>query len=264
MPKYVSALLIILSTAIYQVNAQTWEMGGGVLAAGYIGDFNASNPLKFTDPGAALFLKRNFNNYFSVKLNLAYASISGADSLSSNQQFKDRNLSFNTSLGEISLIAELNFFNYVPQIGKNKFTPFIFAGIGSVKYNPQATYNGQVYDLRPLVTEGQTTPYKERALAIPYGAGVKYNFAGQWNFIVDLGYRTTNTNYLDDVGGVYADKSLLPTTISKVLSDRSGERTGNYIGSAGSQRGNFHSDTYMYLGFSISYTFLSHKCYCFN
>ena len=258
-------LFVVFMLCTIKTQGQSWEIGATTGVSGYIGEFNPTNPLKFTDPEYGVLLKRNFNQFFSVKLALTHATIRGADSLSSNQQMRDRNLSFFSNLDEISLTAELNFFKYIPKIGENKFTPFIFLGIGNVKYAPMATYHGVDYDLRSLMTEGQRTPYKTSALAIPYGAGFKFNFTGQWNFIVDLGYRTLNTGHLDDVNGDYPNKVLLTSDIARILTDRSGENTGVYTGTAGTQRGNYrNSDTYMFLGFTISYTFLTDKCYGFN
>jgi len=134
--------------------------------------------------------------------------------------------------------------------------------VGVVNYNPRAKYQGQTYDLRPLMTEGQSKPYPNVALTIPYGVGFKYNFSGKWNLGASIGYRNPRTDYLDDVSGVYPDKSKLPNDISRALSDRSGESTGTYIGSPGSQRGDLKPrDTYMFVGFTVSFTFVSSKCY---
>jgi len=264
MPKFLLFFFIGFIAFAYSAQAQTWEIGASVGGSGYIGDFNPNNPLKFTDPAFGLFVKRNFNDVFSLKFGVTHATISGSDSQSPNLQMQNRNLSFFSNLDEFSLIGEINFLPYVPQIGKNVITPFIFAGIASTAYNPMATYNGTDYELRNLTTEGQASPYKESAIAVPYGAGIKYNVGGQFTLIVDLGYRSTNTGYLDDVYGPYADKSTLSTDIAKILSDRSGERGSGYIGSAGSQRGNFRKDTYMFLNFTVSFTFLSDKCYSFH
>ena len=44
-----------------------------------------------------------------------------------------------------------------------------------------------------------------------------------------MGYRNTNTDYLDDVSGNYVNKGTTQT-VSKALADRSGEKTGVYIG----------------------------------
>ncbi len=262
--KPVLFLVLMLTWFRGQLRAQTWEIGGSVGESGYVGDLNPNNPLKFTDIGGGGFLKRNFNNYLSLKASYTYATIQGNDNTSSNPQLYARNLSFSTSLSELSLIAEFNFMDYIPEIGRNRYTPFIFAGFGNVAYNPTAIYQGITYELRPQMTEGEVKPYDKRAWVVPYGAGIKFNFTGKWNFIVDLGYRTANTGYLDDVYGNYADKTKLSGGIAQVLADRSGELTGNYIGSPGSQRGNYNHDSYMVLGFTLSFTFLTQNCYRFN
>jgi hypothetical protein len=266
------ALMQKLLTVIFFIfisvsaSAQIWEIGGAIGGAGYIGDLNTSNPIKPGGGSIGVFFKRNFNGYLAAKLNFTYGQISGADSTSGNQQIRERNLSFVDPLKELSLMAEFNFMKYIPDVTKNKYTPYIFVGGGITSYAPRANYNGVKIGLRSLLTEGQARPYKEYAIVIPYGAGFKYNFAGKWTVAAELGYRYTNTDYLDDVSGVYADKSKLPSQTSVILSDRSGERSGgSYIGSPGSQRGDFKPrDIYMFAGFTVSYTFVTQKCYFEN
>jgi hypothetical protein len=260
MPKFVSFLLLIFIS--FNLQAQTWEVGGFAGGSAYMGELNPNNPVKVSGIALGGFVKRNFDGYLSLKLNYTFGQISGADSTSSSPQFRQRNLSFTTQLNEISLIGEFNFMKYIPEAGQNKYTPFIYLGVGVVGYNPQAKYMGTTYDLRPLMTEAESKPYPKTALAFPYGVGFKYNFSGKWNLIADIGYRNPNTDYLDDVSGVYPNKAKLPNNLSRALSDRSGEKTGVYIGSPGSQRGDFRpKDTYMFVGFSISYTFVTSKCY---
>jgi len=251
-------LLLLISPCAF---AQNWELGGFAGSSGYMGDFNQNNPLKFTDFSIGAFVKRNFNGYFSAKLGYTYGTIRGADSLSSNQQLRNRNLSFYSGLNELALTGELNFFDYQPGISIKRWAPFIFSGIALVNYNPKTNYDGETYLLRPLKTEGQQKEYPYNALSIPYGVGVKVNFYKSWNLALELGYRTAFTDYLDDVSGNYAGKNSMGNGYSRILADRSGEKTGIYIGSAGSQRGDGRPrDTYMIAGFSISYTFLNQKC----
>lgn len=252
-------LLLLISSGAF---AQKWEVGGFAGSSGYMGEFNEINPVKFTDFAIGAFAKHNFNGYFSAKLGYTYATIRGADSTSSNQQLRNRNLSFNSGLSELALTGELNFFNYQPGISIKRWSPFIFSGVALVNYNPKADYNGTTYDLRSLKTEGQQKEYKNSALSIPYGVGVKVNFYKSWNLALELGYRTAFTGYLDDVSGNYADKNSMANSYSKIFADRSGEKTGVYIGTPGSQRGDLRSrDTYMIAGFSLSFTFLSQKCF---
>jgi hypothetical protein len=244
-----------------QLHAQTWTVGAFGGGAGYMGDLNPTNPIKVSGVAAGVFVKRDFNRYLSAKLGYTYGVIRGADSTSSDQQFRARNLSFRTSLSEVSLIGEFNFMEYMPSVTHNVYTPYFFAGISVVNYNPQATYQGQTYDLRPLQTEGQK-PYSNSAIAVPFGAGIKYNFAGSLTLGCELGYRTAYTDYLDDVSGAYANKAGYSNPIALALSDRSGERTGVYTGTAGTQRGDLRPhDTYLFVGFTISYTFITSKCY---
>src|SRR5277367_5818686 len=106
MPKFAIAILLILSSL--SLKAQTWELGGAVGASGYMGDLNPNNPLKFSGIAIGGYVQRNFNGYVSAKLNYTYGQIAGADSTSSNQQFRNRNLSFKTQLQELSLIGEFN------------------------------------------------------------------------------------------------------------------------------------------------------------
>lgn len=252
--------LLLLSCFSSACFAQTWEPGIFAGSSGYMGDFNEVNPFKFTDFSAGVFLKRNFNGYFSLKLGYTYGQIRGADSLSSNQQLRNRNLSFFSPINEVSLTGELNFFNYFPGISIKRWSPYIFGGVALVNYNPKTNYKGNTYMLRPLKTEDEQKEYPHNAISIPYGVGVKVNFAGSWNLGFELGYRTALTNYLDDVSSYYPNKANLINADARILTDRSSEKTGYYIGSPGSQRGNFRRDTYMFTGLTLSYTFLNQKC----
>ncbi|WP_158824834.1 DUF6089 family protein [Mucilaginibacter lacusdianchii] len=254
-------LFVILSSASV-CYAQTWELGVTAGAAGYMGDLNQRNVVKPSGFALGGFVKRNINGYLSAKVQYMLGQIQGADSTSKYEQFRNRNLSFVTRLQEVSLIGEFNFMEYQPENGKNIFTPFIYAGIGTVKYTPRAMYQGEMYDLRPLTTEGQSKPYKNTAFSIPYGVGIKYNFSGKLNLIADIGYRNPRTDYLDDVAGYYAPKAGVNNPVALALSDRSGERLPTNIGTAGTQRGDLRNrDTYWFFGLTISYTFVTQNCY---
>jgi hypothetical protein len=261
MPKFLLFLSLIFISLNLQ--AQTWELGGFAGGSAYMGDLNPSNPVKISGIALGAFVKRNFDGYLSAKLNYTFGQIAGADNTSSNPQIRARNLSFNTTLNELSAIGEFNFLRYIPEAGENRFTPFIYLGVGIVGYNPQATYQGHTYDLRPLTTEGQPKPYSNTAIAFPYGVGIKYNFSGKWNFIADIGYRNPTTDYLDDVSGKYPDPAKLPSDLARALSDRSGEiNNGVNIGVPGTQRGDMRPrDTYMFVTVGISFTFVTSKCY---
>jgi hypothetical protein len=259
MPKFIPFIFFVLISC--SINAQTWEIGAGAGGAGYMGDLNINNPVKISGPSFGIFLKRNFNDYLALKVAYNYGIISAADSNSTSQQFRQRNLSFTTTLSEVSVLGEFNFMDYIPQIGRNAYTPYIFLGVAVLNYVPSTIYQGHTYDLRDLETEGEKKPYPSTAFSIPYGAGIKYNISGAFTLSAEIGYRTPNTDYLDDVSRYYANMSNA-SAIAKMLADRSGEKTGVYIGSPGTQRGDLSPrDTYFFTQVSISFTFISQKCY---
>jgi hypothetical protein len=263
MPKIFT--LIFLSVICLSARAQRWEMGVTAGAAGYMGDLNARNIFQVSGPAFGVFVKRNYTGYVSVKASYMHGWIGAADSTSSYPQNAARNLSFGTSLDELALMGEFNFFEYRPGIDKHAFTPYVFLGLGAVYYTPTAKYLGDKYSLRELMTEGQTKPYSSTALSIPYGIGLKYNFSGKMSLTADMGYRNTSTDFLDDVSGKYAAKGSFTDPVARALSDRTGERTGVYIGSEGSQRGDGRAhDSYMFFSLSLSFTFISDNCYYQN
>lgn len=258
MPRIALCLFLLLLVNAARLNAQQWEIGAGLGASGYQGDLNQRNVFQVSGIAAGVSLRYNFNGYLSLRASYVRAQIEGADSTSKYQQQRNRNLSFFTPLNEVSLVGEFNFFEYLPGDGIHKFTPFIYGGVAAVNFKPQAMYNGNTYDLAPLMTEGQAKPYKNTVWSIPIGAGIKYNFWRSLGLTVDMGYRTAKTDYLDDVSGNYAPRSALGSQTAYNLSDRSVNKTGR----PGTQRGDLRNfDTYIIYSVGLTYTFLSSKCY---
>lgn len=262
MPRIFTTLLLVLFTLT--VSAQAWELGVTGGAAGYMGDLNTRNMSQVSGGAFGGFVKKNFNPYLSLKAGFMHGVIAAADSNSKFEQNRLRNLSFSTTLNELSLMAEFNFLQYRPGIDKHAFSPYVFVGIGGVAFNPRARVDkhSDWLDLRPLMTEGQVKPYSNVAVTIPYGVGLKYNFTHSLSLIADVGYRSAKTDYLDDVSGNYKVPTPVRNedlAIAKYFADR---RLSSDKGSLGSQRGDGRSfDTYMFFSLSVSFTFVSDKCY---
>ncbi|RYG15896.1 MAG: hypothetical protein EOO07_14370 [Chitinophagaceae bacterium] len=260
-------LLFFCFGTVANVSAQSWDLGGFIGGTSYMGDLNPTNPLKINKNLAfGGQIKRSFNPYWSLKLALMRGTIEGDDSKSSDPFAKQRNLRFYSPITEVSLQTEFNFFNYVPSVSKKVYTPFLFAGIGLVGFNPKADYGNQTFELRRYGTEGQdpAAPYRDYALTVPLGFGFKYNFSGKWSLIAEAGYRTAYSDYLDDVSKKYPTEDQLTATgesgfvgTRRFLSDPS----LNGVGDPGTQRGDLRSrDSYMFVGFSITYSIFKNGC----
>jgi hypothetical protein len=81
-------------------NAQSWEIGGALGASNYHGDLAYNITPKETHFSGGIFLKYNFNEYWSYRPTISYLKISGADSNFNDHQL--RNLSFRNNICEFS------------------------------------------------------------------------------------------------------------------------------------------------------------------
>jgi len=255
----ITFILLLLCT---QIRAQSWELGAFGGGIGYMGDLNPDNVFKLSDPAYGFLVKRNIDPRWAIKLSFMHGKMKGADSLSSNLHQQQRNLSFVTPLTEISFQGEFNFFDYVPSLSKKRFSPYLFAGVALSMFNPKANVNGELVELNPLRTEYKD--YRKYTISIPYGAGIKYNFSRMWTLGAELGYRTSFSDYMDDVSGKYPAKDVFypqndPSGVN--LTDRSSEVAGSKVFSAGQQRGDSKSrDRYFFTGITLTYTFLNCNC----
>ncbi len=232
-------------------------VGGG---AGYIGDLNQDNLLKLSGTSLGAYVKVSFNPFLSFGLHFTRAAVKADDATATNAYFRDRNLNFASPINELSFIIDYNFFDLYSIESKKKFSPYIFAGIGGILFEPTVTHAGTTIDkVRRLNTEAQALSYKHYTLTIPFGVGVKYKVKNNWSVFSQIGYRTANTDFLDDVSGTY------PTTsVTKGSINLSNPSTVIGVGLPGTQRGDFRKrDTYMFVSIGISYTFVSQKCYNF-
>jgi len=216
---------------------------------------------KFIQPAIGFFYRHNFDRRRAWKIELCYGKISGDDAKAKTPFELDRNLSFSSTILEISPQFEYNFLPF--ETGRNDyaFTTFLFTGISFFKFNPKAKIGNDTYELQPLGTEGQGSnglkKYKRFQVAIPIGGGIKIS-AGPVGIGIEVGARRTYTDYLDDVSTTYPDMAVLAATngpIAVQLSDRSFSRldtsaviTNPFM----KQRGNStDKDWYVFAGITI-------------
>jgi hypothetical protein len=272
---------LMITTARAQVlesYVHAGEFGISIGAGHYFGDLNTRAAVNRPKFAAGVFFTKQFSNYIGLKIAGNYAQLGYSDAYSKNEAQKIRNLSFNTSIWELSLNGQFNFFKFYPGMEGYSWTPYVSLGVGIFSYDPYAylTVNGtsQKVFLRPLGTEGQgdtaypdRKPYSPMGICMPLSVGIKYNLTREINFFAEVGYRFTNTDYLDDVSLTYAPDAVGRTTLANgeptiayLLSDRSYEY-GTPIGIKGRQRGNSkQKDAYMIAQIGISFNISSYRC----
>lgn len=259
-------IVLFLLCNTKEASAQTNEFGVWGGGANYYGDINRSFSFKYIRPAGGILYKRNINRYIALKGTAGYGRIGGSDSLYNNTYQQTRNLSFVSDIYEASAQIELNFFKYELQNLNHFFTPYLSTGLAFFHYEPMAELDGEMFSLQELGTEGQSNPdisgkekYKLNEFAIPIGLGFKYWVAGQWTVGMDVTYRKTRTDFLDDVNDAYVDDFILDPTAAD-LADQSPE-LGNTLGFPDKQRGNrINNDDYLFGSLVITYTLKDAKC----
>jgi uncharacterized protein DUF6089 len=271
---FVVIVFSAITSQAQQPIIQEGEFGLGIGAAHYFGDLNTRAKLNRPKIAAGIFFRKNFGNYIAARIVANYAQLGYSDIYNThNEVMLTRNLSFNTNVWELSLRGDFNFFRFLPGDPEFNFTPYVSLGIGAFSYDPYAYLQGQKYFLRPLGTEGQGSslypdrkPYSSMAICFPVGVGVKYAFNERFNIGLEITYRFTTTDYLDDVSKTYVDPAVFPPlpggapSPAFLLSDRSYE-LGTPIGIKGRQRGvETNKDQFVTAMIYFSFNLQSYKC----
>ncbi len=186
---------------------------------------------------------RQFTPHFAARALFTYARIAGDDytfnknTIEKNVVQYARNLHFRNDLKEFALTG---IYNFVAD-GRNsnvraKFTPYVFGGLALLAHSPEARtpavaeeaapYEARRWTkLQPLRTEGQGQPSRDKpyslvTVAVPVGIGARYMINELFNVGVEIGYRYTFTDYLDDVGGAGYDDPATREGVTSRMADR--------------------------------------------
>lgn len=211
---FLAFVLLFALISTLEVRAQRHEIGPFVGTNYYLGDLI---PTVFGLPSYnfGVLYRYDFNDRISARVGAHYGYLYG-DSKLNKPNLRYKNLDFETYLLDMEMGVEINFLQFQPGSNKHRFTPFIFGGVSIFKFNPKTTYNGVLYELQPLGTEGQGTtaypdlhPYALTSWAIPVGGGIKWALSKRVNMTIEWGMRKTFTDYLDDISTSYPDISLI-------------------------------------------------------
>jgi hypothetical protein len=227
------------------------------------------------------FVGVTYKQAIGLRLEATFGKVSASDNvLSSYANSNDlasaryhRNLNFESSISEFSLLAEVHplfiFFNWEEsENGPPRFSPYLLGGVGMFSFNPKAKLGNNLVDLQPLSTEGQgfaeypdRPVYKLKQMNYPLGLGLKYEVSALLNLRAEFVYRVLSTDYLDDCSNNYIDPTVYANYFSGAklknaiaLSDRQYEINDDfYKMGPGSKRGSPNQkDSYFSFNFKIA------------
>ena len=189
------ALLLILLLAAACVQAQTepeyrLEVGGGLGAVTYLGDFN-SGIFNEMQPMGSLLAKYRLDPRRAMAVNISYGQLKGSSKNAKTYYPERQDYQFKTSLVDVGLRYEYNFWPYGTGLeyrGAKRLTPYIYIGLGATVAKPDS--------IKTVV-----------GVNLPLGGGVKYKIADRLNLGVEWTMHFCSSDKLDGVEDPYGIKS---------------------------------------------------------
>ncbi|MCW3113494.1 MAG: hypothetical protein JWR18_1890 [Segetibacter sp.] len=197
-----------------------FEFGVGVGSMNCITDVggaNTDNPNYFNEIrlnnshfSKSIYGSITYQSIIAARLEATLGMVESADSTitgkTNNLVSKNvRNLSFRSNISEVTFTTEFHPFQLLGYELLPFVSPYVIAGVGWFRFNPQAYLKGKWIDLQPLHTEGQgfseypdRKPYSLSQFNIPLGLGIRYEMNGMFNIRAEFVHRRLFTDYLDD------------------------------------------------------------------
>jgi hypothetical protein len=267
------------------------EIGLGAGAAIYLGDLAPPSQLAqsiYPLPrwSTGLSYTHHLSPHVATRASFTWIRLTGDDYTYNKDDPYQRPIQFQRNLhfrNDVKELALSGIYQFKPETihadQRPALTPYLMLGVAVIAHNPKALLPTSVADratsgwvaLQPLGTEGQgqpgySKPYPLITLAIPAGAGLRWRLTERLNLATEVTIRYTFTDYLDDVGGLYPNRSDLHNPQSNLLSDRRFENTAARTGEdrtallttlinvpTNVRRGTIGNDLYLTIQASIHY-----------
>ena len=291
---FFTLLLSFPSLVFSQYRKELGIMIGGTNYLGELGgkektrrDFILDMKLGQTRDNLGIYYRYKIRPRIFVSGTFNQGILRGADTLSLNPGRNGRRLDFKNNILELAVQGEYAFYQTNNMKGggrggsRKDFRAYVAGGVGVFHSNPKGTNaDGKWIELRPLGTEGQgingKKVYPVWNWAIPLSAGFNYTLNREIRLGLELGWRTTFTDYIDDVSTVYIDTNIWSKKTNKAeriyfydKSDKTGflsEDGGvaavpanygyDYGRGLAQKRGDpTHKDSYMFLQVKAGYVF---------
>ena len=218
---YDNPILYEAGISLNAMNCLT-DMGGKKgIGTKFLKDLNIGK----THISGGVFFSAAYKNAVALRLEGTFGQISGNDNVLIGitdiaKERYNRNLNFRSYLIDVTAMLEIHpMYIFIDWLAKEttppRISPYIIGGIGYFSFNPQTKQGNRYIDLQPLSTEGQgfaeypeRPVYKLNQINIPFGGGVKYEVSPLINARAEIVYRTTFTDYIDDLSTTYIDPAL--------------------------------------------------------
>ncbi len=269
-------ILLLLSIFVLSnnLNAQkryrngVHEFGAFIGGSNYFGDIAPEISLNEFNLCGGLMYKYHHNSFLSSRYQATYAKISGSDKNFNSNSY--RNITFFSPIVELGYSCEFNFKPFGINVRESSKTFYLVGGVNMFYFDPKAELpSGDIVDLRRFGTEGQFLDGKKKTYSriqpnLLMGFGLKQNF-GKGNVVgIELAFRKTFTDYLDDTKNNYPSYALMNASKGGTAAELSHPHTledRNPPATPNTMRGDKHlQDWYFTVGITISFRNVTTFC----
>lgn len=227
--RFLTVLICIILSSI-DATAQTYEIGGTIGGANFIGDVGRTNYLSPNSLMIGGIAKWNRSERHSFRLSVIRTTLSGDDADSGEARRQQRGFSFENDITEVSLGLEFTFWEFNTYGGRRASTPYLYTGVTYFGYEALSNEGGEI-----------VTYDNDSDFAIPMVLGYKATVGTHTIAAFEIGARYAFTDGLDGSnpsrGARREDPSL---------------KFGNIN----------NNDWYVFTSFTFTFTFGRKPCYC--
>mgnify|MGYP005849433599 CR=1 FL=1 len=177
----------------------------------YWGDVKGVPPIQTFNPNFGAYFRYNFNKRVGLRMQFLTGKFAVDKGL-----VEDFLFSFEKRVQDVSLMAEINYLNFVLGNKKTPFTPYILAGVG-VMYFPYELVSNDYISIdptslpgnldvlmrfnnnHPLVIDGIQINEPTVTASIPLGFGVKFSIGQRFGIGAEYMVRKIFIDKLDDL-----------------------------------------------------------------
>jgi hypothetical protein len=228
MKHFAAAFLLLFFFQFSQ--AQTYEIGGLLGGANYIGDIGPTTYINPNSPAFGALFRWNRSERHSFRFSAMYASIKSDDANSKETRRIQRDYSFYNKLLELALGMEYTFWEFNTHHTQPQSSPYLYTGI--TYFNYESLFLGQNNEMQKYGNDW--------AFAIPMVVGYKMTVGRYMVFGFEIGARYTFTDNLDG-----------------------SNPTGDLDSNQSLKFGNINSnDWYVFTGINLTVMFGRKPCFC--
>ncbi len=230
--KSILLFLCLITTSAY---SQFHELGLFLGGSNYIGDIGTDRYIDPNSPALGLVYKWNVTDRYSLRGGFTFTKLTETEYNNSDLNRFRRSYKVDNNIQEATVGIEFNFKEFNLHDADFNFTPYLFYGLSYFRYDqyyilPNGQFNPPTY-----INYG-----KDKKIAIPFILGLKLNPNPLFILGFEVGVRYAFTDNLDG--------SNPENQFANELDYKFGNIANN--------------DWYIFMGFTISFTFGDLPCYC--